>query len=71
MVMGCCAADAPPVEVGLTGHVPGHLQANTWLEVTGRYTARLLADESTDAAIPYLDVIEVRQVAAARQPYEG
>jgi uncharacterized repeat protein (TIGR03943 family) len=71
IVMSCCAADALPIKVGLSGDVPANLRPNTWLEVTGRYTVKQLSDESKDGAIPFIDVSSVRQVPAPRQPYEG
>jgi uncharacterized repeat protein (TIGR03943 family) len=71
MVMSCCAADALPIKVGLSGKVPSNPKPNTWLEITGRYTTRKIADEANDGPIPFIDIIEARPVPAPRQPYEG
>jgi uncharacterized repeat protein (TIGR03943 family) len=70
MVLSCCAADARPVKIGLDGAVPTGLAADTWIEVTGRYTARSTKDSVNDGVIPYLDVEELRQVAAPTNQYE-
>src|SRR6185369_5069656 len=37
LVIGCCAADARPVEVGLVGNTPVGLAADQWIEVDGTY----------------------------------
>jgi uncharacterized repeat protein (TIGR03943 family) len=71
MVMSCCAADALPIKVGLSGKLPPDLKPNTWLEITGRYTSRQITDNTNGGAIPFIEVGEVRPAAAPRQPYEG
>jgi uncharacterized membrane protein YcgQ (UPF0703/DUF1980 family) len=40
MVLNCCAADAQPVKVGLTGQVPSGLRPDTWFEVVGAKPSR-------------------------------
>ena len=35
MALSCCAADAQPVKVALTGNIPPVLQPDTWLLITG------------------------------------
>jgi uncharacterized repeat protein (TIGR03943 family) len=70
MILTCCAADARPVKVGLSGAVPGGLPADTWIEVTGRYDARTDRDTANDETIPYLDAESVRAVPAPRDTYE-
>ncbi|MFJ4617496.1 TIGR03943 family putative permease subunit [Streptomyces sp. NPDC088812] len=70
MALNCCAADAQPVKVGLTGRVPPVLQPDTWLEVTGTYSPRLTHDPVNDGPIPFLDVTTARPVAAPGDPYD-
>ncbi len=70
MIISCCAADARPIKVGLTGQVPGGLAPDTWLEVTGGYTARTVKDGVNGETIPFIDVTEAREVAAPSRPYE-
>jgi uncharacterized repeat protein (TIGR03943 family) len=70
MILSCCAADARPVKIGLDGAVPTGLAADSWIEVTGRYTAKSTKDSVNDGVIPYLDVEELRQVAAPTNQYE-
>jgi uncharacterized repeat protein (TIGR03943 family) len=71
MVVSCCAADARPVKVGLTGQVPGDLQPDQWVEVDGAYTGRTDRDPVNDEPIPYLVVEAVRTVAAPASGYES
>jgi uncharacterized repeat protein (TIGR03943 family) len=72
MVLSCCAADARPVKVGLTGDgpEPGQLSADTWIEVVGKYTNQTASDPVNGETIPYLDVESWQQVPAPKQPYE-
>jgi uncharacterized repeat protein (TIGR03943 family) len=69
MVLNCCAADAQPVKVGLTGQVPPILQPDTWYEITGTYTDRQAADPVNNGVIPYINVIEARPVPAPDDQY--
>ena len=71
MVITCCAADAQPVKVGLTGSVPAGLSANDWLEVTGRYTQKVDHDGVNGETIPYLDVSSAHPVAAPKEQYDS
>jgi uncharacterized repeat protein (TIGR03943 family) len=76
MVLACCAADARPIKVGLTGGGPrpgevgAGTAADTWVEVVGRYTDRTARDPVNGEIIPYLDVETWQQVPAPRQQYE-
>ncbi|MCF0090278.1 MULTISPECIES: TIGR03943 family protein [unclassified Streptomyces] len=70
MALNCCAADAQPVKIGLTGNIPPVLQPNAWLEVTGRYTARRTRDPVNDGPIPFLRVTVARPVPTPRDPYD-
>jgi putative membrane protein len=71
MVLNCCAADAQPVKIGLSGQIPPVLQPDTWFEVTGSYTARQSADPVNGGPIPYLDISEARPIAAPEEQYES
>ena len=69
MVLNCCAADAQPIKIGLTGRLPPTLQPDTWYEITGTYTDRQTADPVNNGPIPYLDVIQARPVPAPDDEY--
>lgn len=71
MVLNCCAADARPVKIGLTGQVPPVLRPDAWLEVTGTYTPRRAKDPVNDGPVPFLDVSRARPVREPAEPYEG
>ncbi|MEW2403189.1 TIGR03943 family protein [Streptomyces sp. NPDC046862] len=70
MALNCCAADAQPVKVGLSGELPPVLQPDTWLEVTGTYTGKRVKDPVNDGVIPFLNVSEAKPVKAPRDPYD-
>jgi uncharacterized repeat protein (TIGR03943 family) len=70
LVMGCCAAGAQPVKIGLTGDLPGVLTADTWVEVVGVYTEQVGRDPVSGASIPYVSVVEVTTIEPPAQPYE-
>ncbi|GGS85644.1 TIGR03943 family putative permease subunit [Streptomyces chromofuscus] len=70
MTLSCCAADARPVKVGLTGRVPPVLQPDGWLEVTGTYTPRRTRDPVGGGPIPFIEVTAARPVPAPGDPYD-
>ncbi|MFD7247543.1 TIGR03943 family putative permease subunit [Streptomyces massasporeus] len=70
MGLNCCAADAQPVKIALTGNVPPVLRPDTWLEITGTYTPRRTKDPVNDGPIPYLEVTTARPVPTPRDPYD-
>ncbi|MEU1466163.1 TIGR03943 family protein [Streptomyces sp. NPDC005727] len=70
MALNCCAADAQPVKIGLTGNIPPVLQPNAWLEVTGRYTAQRTRDPVNNGPIPFLQVTEARPASTPHDPYD-
>ncbi|MCX4992823.1 MULTISPECIES: TIGR03943 family protein [unclassified Streptomyces] len=70
MALNCCAADAQPVKIGLTGRIPPVLRPDTWLEVTGTYTGKRTKDPVNGGIIPFLDVSAARPVATPRDPYD-
>ena len=72
MVITCCAADAQPIKVGLTGTVPAGLKANDWIQVTGGYTAEKVdKDPVNGETIPYVSVVSAKPIPAPAQQYES
>jgi uncharacterized repeat protein (TIGR03943 family) len=71
MMVTCCAADARPIKVGLTGLIPADLAENQWIEVVGAYTGRSDRDPVNGDVIPYLQVSSTREIAAPEQQYES
>jgi putative membrane protein len=71
MVLNCCAADALPIKVGLSGQVPPALRSDAWLDVIGTYTNKQIKDQVNGGTIPYLDVSQARLVPAPHDPYES
>jgi uncharacterized repeat protein (TIGR03943 family) len=62
-IMWCCAADAQPASVQLSGTIPGDFKADQWLEVVGK-----AAFPSTlGQAVP---TIEVQSVTPTKEPDE-
>nr|WP_202459621.1 TIGR03943 family protein [Streptomyces sp. SID1328] len=70
MALNCCAADAQPVKIGLTGQLPPVLRPDAWMEVTGVYASRVTRDPVNNGVIPYLRVTSARPVAAPADPYD-
>ncbi|WEO96237.1 TIGR03943 family protein [Streptomyces sp. FXJ1.172] len=70
MALNCCAADAQPVKIALTGQLPPVLRPDAWLEVTGTYTPRLSRDPVNNGPIPYLKVTSARPVPVPHDPYD-
>jgi putative membrane protein len=71
MLLSCCAADAGPIKVRLSGRVPPVLQPDTWFAVTGTYTARQTTDPINGGPIPYIDISRADPVSAPPDPYEN
>ncbi|WP_030319644.1 TIGR03943 family putative permease subunit [Streptomyces sp. NRRL B-3229] len=70
MALNCCAADAQPVKIGLTGQVPPVLKPDGWLQVTGTYTAKRTKDAVNGRPIPYLQVTAAKPVPTPSDPYD-
>ncbi|MEU5041521.1 TIGR03943 family putative permease subunit [Streptomyces griseorubiginosus] len=70
MALNCCAADAQPVKIGLTGQVPPVLRPDGWLQVTGTYTAKRTKDTVNGGPIPYLQVTAAKPVPTPSDPYD-
>ncbi|MEU9266306.1 TIGR03943 family protein [Streptomyces sp. NPDC048251] len=70
MALNCCAADAQPVKVGLTGDIPPVLQPDTWLTITGAYTPRTTHDPVNNGPIPFIEVTTATPTPTPRDPYD-
>jgi len=71
-VVGCCAADAVPVQVVVHGGGPAP-PADTWLEVDGtwRPPAEPIPPDRIHLAKVHLDTLNVRPVPQPEAPYES
>lgn len=70
MILSCCAADARPIKVALTGQVPQGAAQDSWLRIVGRYTDRTAKDAVNGETIPYIDVLEAEAIPAPDEQYE-
>ncbi|MFJ5641285.1 TIGR03943 family putative permease subunit [Streptomyces sp. NPDC093223] len=70
MALNCCAADAQPVKVGLTGTIPPVLQPDAWLQVTGTYTAKRSRDPVNNGPIPFIKVTSAKPIPTPADPYD-
>lgn len=70
MVLTCCAADARPIKVALSGQVPPDLTANTWVRVVGTYTPTSERDQVNREPIPGLVAQTTTRIPAPSAPYE-
>ncbi|MEU6279591.1 TIGR03943 family protein [Streptomyces sp. NPDC047028] len=70
MALNCCAADARPVKIALTGKLPPVLRPDAWLEVTGTYTPLQTRDPVNNGPVPYLKVTSARPVPVPHDPYD-
>ncbi len=70
MILSCCAADARPIKVGMSGSVPTGLPADSWVEITGKYTEQQGADPVNGESIPFIEVLEWRAIQAPAEQYE-
>jgi uncharacterized repeat protein (TIGR03943 family) len=71
MIVTCCAADARPVKVGLTGDLPATLKPDEWIEIEGSYVDRADKDPVNAELVPYVQVATVHDIAAPEQQYES
>jgi uncharacterized repeat protein (TIGR03943 family) len=70
MILTCCAADARPIKVALSGAVPDGLTADGWLQVVGNYSSQTAKDPVNGERIPYLAVETAESITAPAEPYE-
>jgi len=71
MIVACCAADARPVKVGLTGDVPAGLKQEQWVQVTGTWLDQADHDAVNNELIPYVAVSSLEEIAAPDNQYES
>jgi putative membrane protein len=71
MVLSCCAADAVPIKVGLSGQIPPILQPDAWFEVIGTYTSKQTKDPINEGIIPFINISQARRIAVPSDPYES
>ncbi len=69
MILTCCAADAQPIKVGLSGQLPATLRPDVWLEVIGTYSDKLITDDVNGGPIPFIQVSQATPIPAPRDPY--
>jgi uncharacterized repeat protein (TIGR03943 family) len=70
MILSCCAADARPIKIGMTGNLPSGVSADAWIEVTGKYTAQTGKDPINEETIPFIEVLEWRPITPPANQYE-
>ncbi|WP_432135097.1 MULTISPECIES: TIGR03943 family putative permease subunit [unclassified Streptomyces] len=70
MALSCCAADAQPIKIALTGEVPPVLQPDTWLRVSGGYSPRVTKDPVNGGPIPSFEVTAATPVPVPHDPYD-
>lgn len=71
MVLSCCAADARPIKIALSGQLPDGLAADAWLRVVGKYSTKVTVDNLNGERIPYLEVVEAQRIDPPSEPYES
>jgi len=71
MVVTCCAADAQPIKVGLSGTLPSGAGSDAWVAVTGHLGTQTAKDPVNGAKIPFLVVTSAIATTVPSQPYES
>jgi len=69
MVLNCCAADALPIKVALTGPNVLTLRRDAWFDITGTYSPRQLKDPVNGRAIPFFTVTRATPIPAPADEY--
>ncbi len=70
MVLSCCAADARPLKVAMTGNLPAGLGNDQWVQLVGKYSDKTVKDPVNGQDIPYIDVIDWKSIDPPRDQYE-
>jgi uncharacterized repeat protein (TIGR03943 family) len=68
LVITCCAADATPMTVALSGHQAANLPDNQWIDVTGRLHPG--SATTANGYTPTLNVTGLHTVDPPADPYE-
>jgi len=69
IVLTCCAADGRPIKVGMAGKVPLDVAPDTWVQVTGVYTAKRAKDPVNNVDMAYVEVKSWQAIPEPKQPY--
>jgi uncharacterized repeat protein (TIGR03943 family) len=69
IVLSCCAADGRPIKVGMTGQAPIEVPADTWVEVTGAYSAQRGKDPVNNVDVAYVEVKSWQEIPQPKNPY--
>lgn len=69
MMITCCAADASPIEVMVSGTI-ARLRANEWLKITGRYAGLDHRDDNGSGPLAVLRAARITPISAPAEPYE-
>jgi len=70
LVVTCCAADAVPVRILVTGDAAGSFAADTWIRVVGRYGGVDRSREKDVGPIATIRADSVRTIDPPAEPYE-
>jgi len=70
MVLSCCAADARPIKISMSGDGPVGLRNDEWITLVGSYTSQVGSDPVNQATIPYIQVKSWEKTTEPKQPYE-
>lgn len=68
MFIACCAADALPVRVHITG-APRTYKTETWVEITGRYVGNESFSDPNLDPLPTIEVDGIKRIAVPDEPY--
>lgn len=70
MLITCCAADASPIRITVTGSIRHH-PANTWLTITGTYVGIDHTNLAGSDPIPIVHADSVSVIKPPTNPYEN
>jgi uncharacterized repeat protein (TIGR03943 family) len=70
LAISCCAADAVPVRILVTGDAPGGLAKDTWIEAVGGYDGVDRSREQQIGPVATIRAESVRTIPAPAEPYE-
>jgi uncharacterized repeat protein (TIGR03943 family) len=70
MVLSCCAADARPLKIAMTGNRPAGLGNDQWVELTGKFSPKTVKDPVNGQDIAYIEVLDWKPIDPPRNQYE-
>ncbi|MQA77694.1 MAG: TIGR03943 family protein [Streptosporangiales bacterium] len=68
LFIACCAADALPVRVHITG-APQAYKTETWVQITGRYVGNESFPDPNLDPLPTIEVDSIKRIAVPDEPY--